>query len=237
MTPHIGKLTLSLALPLSWWALAVEPARAAQTGAVQALDAIQAAAEAAVTTTRSGVYARAARPDPRLRLPSCDRPLTATLPAEVRGSKISVRVACEGAASWSLWVPVQAETEGPVVVARRPLVPGTVLTEDDLSIVRRRIPGLPGCCATEAGPLLGQRVRRPVSADAPVPLQSLEAAPVIRRGDPVTVIATSPGFEVRSAAVALGDARVGDVVRVRHEGSLKVVQARADSRGVVRAGP
>jgi flagella basal body P-ring formation protein FlgA len=236
MKPHIGKLTLSLTLPLSWWALALPPA-GAQTGTVQALDAIQAAAEAGVTTRGSGVHAQASRPDPRLRLPNCDRPLTASVPADARGPKISVRVGCEGAASWSVWVPVQVETDGPVVVARRPLVPGTVLTADDLSTVRRRIPGLPGCCAAEAGALLGQRVRRPVPADAPVPLQSLEAAPVIRRGDPVTVIATAPGFEVRSAAVALGDARVGDVVRVRHEGSLKVVQARADSRGVVRAGP
>jgi flagella basal body P-ring formation protein FlgA len=236
MTLHIRKLTLSLTLPLSWWALSLQPADA-QTGTVQALDAIEAAAEAAVTASGSGVHAQAARPDPRLRLPDCDRPLTASLPADIRGPKISVRVACQGAVSWSVWVPVRAETDGPVVVARRPLVPGTVLTEDDLATVRRRIPGLPGCCAAEAGTLLGQRVRRPVPADAPVPLQSLEAAPVIRRGDPVTVIATAPGFEVRSAAVALGDARVGDVIRVRHEGSLKVVQARADSRGVVRAGP
>jgi flagella basal body P-ring formation protein FlgA len=74
-----------------------------------------------------------------------------------------------------------------------------------------------------------------VPADTPIPLDSVEAAPLVRRGEIVTVLAGAPGFEVRSSGIAMADAREGDAVRVRHSTSLRVIQARADSKGVVRA--
>ncbi len=196
---------------------------------------IAAAAEAAVAARGPGVRATAGAVDNRLRLAACDRPLDATVPPAAKGPRFSVRVACAGATSWSVLVPVHVETEGKVVVARRALLPGTMLTEADLATAERRIPGLADCCATDTTALVGQRVRRPIAADAPVALDSLEAAPLVRRGEIVTVIAGAPGFEVRSSGVAMADAREGDAVRIRHTTSLRIIQARADSRGVVRA--
>lgn len=222
----LGAVTLSV----------VPAAGAASDGpATQDPQAISAAAADAVEATGSGVHASAALPDPRLRLAACPRPLQAELPAGARGARFSVRVSCAGQAAWSVLVPVQVETEGPVVVARRALVPGTIPLADDLELVTRRIPGLAVCCATRLEDVLGQRVRRPLAADRPVPLDSLEAPPVVRRGEMVTVLAGSPGFEVRSSGVALADARIGDTLRIRHPVSLRVIQARADGRGVVRA--
>jgi flagella basal body P-ring formation protein FlgA len=203
--------------------------------ALQDLRSIAKAAETAAAAHGPGVRAAAGAVDARLRLAACDRPLETTLPPATKGPRVSVRVACASAVSWSVLVPVQVETEGQVVVARRTLLPGTLLTESDLTVAERRIPGLADCCATDPAPLLGQRVRRPIAADAPVPMDSLEAAPLVRRGEMVTVIAGAPGFEVRASGVAMADARQGDAVRIRHSTSLRIIQARADSRGVVRA--
>lgn len=211
------------------------PLAATTMPAHQDLRTIVAAAEAAVAARGPGVRATAGSVDERLRLATCDRPLDATVPPAVRGPRLSVRVACAGTVSWQVLVPVQVETEGRIVVARRALLPGTLLAESDLAIAQRRIPGLADCCATDPTALLGQRVRRPIAADAPVVLDSLETAPLVRRGETVTVIAGAPGFEVRSSGVAMADAREGDAVRIRHATSLRIIQARADSRGVVRA--
>ena len=201
----------------------------------QDLRSIVAAAEAAVAARGPGVRATAGAVDNRLRLAACDRPLDATVPSAARGPRLSVRVACAGTVSWQVPVPMQVETETKIVVARRALLPGTLLTEADLAIAQRRIPGLADCCATDTTALIGQRVRRPIAAEAPVALDSLETAPLVRRGEIVTVIAGAPGFEVRSSGVAMADARQGDAVRIRHTTSLRIIQARADSRGVVRA--
>lgn len=230
MTRIIGLLALGLAL---------SPATAASAAsdgpALQDARSIAEAAESAVVATGKGVRAKASSPDPRLRLPACRAALLAELPAGARTARIAVRVYCPGQPAWSVLVPVQVETEGPVVVARRSLVPGSMPVAEDLELVTRRIAGLAACCATRLEDVLGRRVRRPVAADLPVPLDSLEAPPVVRRGEMVTVLAGETGFEVRSTGVALADARIGDTVRIRHPVSLRVIQARADSRGVVRA--
>jgi len=229
-------LTLRMALTTltALTALAATTAGAAP-GAVQDLRAITAAAESAVSSLAPGVRARAEPPDPRLRLAACGQTLKAGLPPAAKGAKLTVRVACNGPAGWTIAVPVQVETEAKVAVARRALLPGTVLDATDLTVADRRLPGLPDCCARDPAEVVGQRVRRPIAADAPVALDSLEAPPLVRRGEVVTVIAGAPGFEVRANGIAMADARQGDTVRIRHQTSLRIIQARADSRGVVRA--
>jgi len=229
MRSRIGYLTLPIAV-----ALLGNPESRGSTD-IQELRAVTAAAEAAVESRGRGIDAQADIPDPRLRLAPCRAPLDAELPAAIKGPRLSVRVSCPGATPWSVLIPVRVETATRVVVARRALVPGTVLSADDLQTAERRIPGFADCCATEPTALLGQKLRRPVAADAPIPLDSVEAAPIVRRGEVVTVIAGAPGFEVRSSGIAMADAKEGDAVRVRHQTSLRVIQARADSRGVVRA--
>lgn len=232
MRSAIGSLTLSasltlLGMPEAWG----NEARFH----IQDLRAITAAAEAAVESRGRGVDAQADIPDPRLRLTSCATPLETSLPPALKGPRLSVRVSCSGATPWSVLVPVRVETTANFVVARRALVPGTLLSADDMQTVERRIAGFADCCAADPAAVLGRKVRRPVPADAPIPLDSVEAAPLVRRGEIVTVLAGAPGFEVRSSGIAMADAKEGDAVRVRHSTSLRVIQARADSKGVVRA--
>ena len=232
MRSAIGSLTLSaslalLGMPESW--SSADPLH------IQELRAITAAAEAAVESRGRGVEAQADIPDPRLRLIPCGTPLEASLPPAPKGPRLSVRVSCTGATPWSVLVPVRVETTAKLVVARRALIPGTLLSADDMQTVERRVAGFADCCAADPAALLGQKVRRPVPADTPIPLDSVEAAPLVRRGEIVTVLAGAPGFEVRSSGIAMADAKEGDAVRVRHSTSLRVIQARADSKGVVRA--
>jgi flagella basal body P-ring formation protein FlgA len=65
-------------------------------------------------------------------------------------------------------------------------------------------------------------------------MDALDRPPAIKRGEVVVVVAAVPGIEIRSSGVALADARIGETVRIRHSSSLKVIQARADTPGVVR---
>lgn len=82
--------------------------------------------------------------------------------------------------------------------------------------------------------MVGLLARRSIPVAGVVPLDAVEQAPAIKRGEIVTVVAALPGLEIRSSGIALGDARPGETVRVRHSTSSKVIQARADTPGVVR---
>lgn len=174
--------------------------------------------------------------DPRLRLAACDRPLQAALPPNVSvGARVNVRVSCGGGpAQWSVTVPAVVSTETPVVIAVRAVASGTVIGADDLGVVTRKFPGTARCCTSDPEQLIGRVSRRSLQADQIVPLEAIETPPAIKRGEIVTVVAALPGVEIRSSGIALGDARPGENVRIRHSTSSKVIQARADTPGVVR---
>lgn len=75
---------------------------------------------------------------------------------------------------------------------------------------------------------------RPAPAAAAPParaMATLAAAPVIKRGDPVTVSASASGFNITREGVALGDAAPGARFLVDMTGNRKGVQAVAIAPG------
>ncbi len=72
----------------------------------------------------------------------------------------------------------------------------------------------------------------PTAAAAPVrPAAVAKAEPVIRRGDPVTIEAGSPGFSITRDGVAMADAPPGGRLAVKIDGTTRPVQAVAVSPG------
>jgi len=204
--------------------------------AAQDLRAIEVAAEDEIRRQAPESTAESSPIDPRVRLAACDRSLRALLPQGVTiGARVNVRVSCSGGfINWSVNVPVAVSTEASVVVATRSLTMGSPIGLDDVSVEVRRFPGTVRCCATKPEEVVGLLARRTIPAAGVVPLDAIEQAPAIKRGELVTVVATLPGVEIRSSGIALGDARPGEAVRIRHSTSSKVFQARADTAGVVR---
>ncbi|MDH5276379.1 MAG: hypothetical protein OEW88_08135, partial [Gammaproteobacteria bacterium] len=114
---------------------AVLPASAALSAATwQSHDSIREAAEAAVRRAIPGpAELTADRPDPRLRLVRCDRPLTAVAQGNgVRSARLTAQVQCEGAQPWRLYLPVRVASTRPVVVTTRALARDTVLAPGDV---------------------------------------------------------------------------------------------------------
>ena len=215
-------------------ALAALPLQAAPT--LHDLSDIVATARATLTTTAPSATVEITPLDPRVRLPRCESALRAALPPmqSSQTSRIALRVQCEGPTPWNVAVTADVSTEMPVVVATRALRAGQPVSPGDLEIVTRRVAGLSTCCATELGEVIGQTVRRSIASGEPIRLETLETPPAIRRGELVTIVASNPGMEIRATGVALGYARSGEPVRIRHSSSLRIVQARADTPGVAR---
>ena len=96
-------------------------------------------------------------------------------------------------------------------------------------------------------PQIGWRLRVPLvgaPAAAPAPVAARAAAPVavaakpealIRKGDPVELIAGNEGFSVSRAMVADEDGAVGATIRVRQDSKSAPISARVERAGLVRA--
>ena len=190
----------------------------------------------AVTLTACSGDDNAAPLDPRLRVSSCDRPLTSFL---TDGSPLryqnTVGVRCEGSMRWTVYTSVHVESQTAVLVARRSLARDAETAPADFKLETRRVPGLPSAYVTDPGALKGQRLSRPLPVDQALSFDYLAPANLIHRGQTVVLVAHSGGFEVRVNGVALSDGRVSEHIRVQNSSSQRVVEGIVRSESEVEA--
>jgi flagella basal body P-ring formation protein FlgA len=229
----------------SWCALAALavagslPTRAQE--AVQSLAGIRTAAESAVRGVidpgLAGVELKTVSLDPRLRLAGCGGKLQtfANAPRHSQ-SRVIARVSCASPA-WTLNVPVEIRRTHTVLVLRRAVGRGETLVAADVVAQSRELPGLGSPFVSRPEDLAGRQTRRPLPEGTAVTADALNVPLLIKRGQLVTLIAQSSGFEVRAPGKALADAAADQRVRVQNLNSLKVIEGIADKDGIVRVSP
>jgi flagella basal body P-ring formation protein FlgA len=172
--------------------------------------------------------------DPRLRLPACTQALSGFIAGDGQiRDHTAVGVRCDGSAHWTIYAQVSVSCAVPVLIARHALVQNSAPTAADFEVETRRMPGLYTHYISDPALLAGQRLRRAISAGEVLSADALLTAPVIHRGDQITVIAQSGGLEIRASAVALSDGRPEDRIRAQNLSSQKVVEGVVRSAGVI----
>ena len=236
MNRHDSLLTLGAGLLLAALSLTTRPAGASDTGtAMHAHADVLRAGIATVQARAPRATIEAQSLDPRLQLRACEVPLDAEMPLGVAlKARINVRVRCTAPAAWSLTIPVSVSTETEVWVANMAIRADERIRPQHLRREIRRFAGTDDCCVRDEQEILGKVLRRPVPAGSILHRSDIEIADVVKRGEIVTIVAGQGPLEVRANGVALADAKPGEPVRIRHSQSLRVVQARADTEGVVR---
>ena len=187
------------------------------------------------TTQTPGRYEiQVSQLDPRLRMPMCDKELTATLesPAQPIG-RVTVKVRCEGASPWTVFVPAQVKLFRDVVVITRPLKRTAIIDFDDVALRERDISLINQGYLTSLDQALGQRLTRPMVTDQVITLVHLEQAEVIRKGDQVVISASSGGLNVRMPGEALSNGSMSEQIRVKNLNSNRVIKARVTAPGQV----
>ena len=208
---------------------------------VQELAGIRKAAESAVRgvidPALGSVRLETVALDPRLRLAECASKLVtfANSPRNTQ-SRVIARVSCASPA-WTINVPVEVRRTHDVLVLRRAAARGETLTAADVVTQRREMPGLASPFVARPEDLAGRLTRRPLSEGTAITAESLGAALLIKRGQQVTLVAQSTGFEIRAPGKALADAAADQRVRVQNLNSLKIVEGLADKDGIVRVSP
>lgn len=174
------------------------------------------------------------RLDPRLRLAACDRPLTIRLetPSEPIG-RVSLRVRCDSAVQWTVFVPAQVKLYRRIVVASRPIKRQTLLGDADIYLAERDIGTLSGGYLTELTQAIGSKSTRPLLPDQPLTPNMIEQADVVSKGDHVVITAGTPSMSVKMPGEALSDGAPGEQIRVRNLSSQRVIKARVTGRGQV----
>lgn len=218
--------------------LAVPTAIAAEAKRIQSLADIHAAVEAhfadRLAAAEGGLKLTVGKLDPRLRLAACDQVLTASQNPGARPlGPTSVNVRCDGRAPWSIFVPVHLSERRSIVVTARALVPGQVVTAEDLARREVWISDPTARYLDDPALAIGKQAMRALGADQPLPLQGLRSPRVVRRGAPVTLALERGPVAVRVAGVALQDGALGDRIQARNTVSRRVVEGEVGAGGIL----
>jgi len=172
--------------------------------------------------------------DPRLRMPMCDKELTATLesPAKPLG-RVTVKVRCEGASPWTVFVPAQVRLFRDVVTTTRPLRRAGIVEPEDVALRERDISLISQGYLTSVDQAIGQRLTRPMVTDQLITLVHIEQAEVIRKGDQVVITARSGTLSVRMPGEALANGSLREQIRVKNLNSQRVIKALVIAPGQV----
>jgi len=172
--------------------------------------------------------------DPRLRMPMCDKELTATLesPAIPIG-RVTVKVRCDSTSPWTVFVPAQVRLFRDVVTTTRPLRRAGYIEPGDVMLRERDISLVGQGYFTSVDQAIGQKLTRPTVANQVLTLVHLEQAEVISKGDQVVITARSGTLSVRMPGEALSNGGLREQIRVKNLNSQRVIKAQVMAPGQV----
>ncbi|MFJ2366903.1 flagellar basal body P-ring formation chaperone FlgA [Pseudomonas sp. NPDC087697] len=172
--------------------------------------------------------------DPRMHMPACDKELTATLESPARPiGRVTVKVRCDGASPWTVFVPAQVRLFREVVTTTRPLNRTGIIEPSDVMLRERDISLINQGYLTNVDQAIGQKLARPMVIDQVITLVHLEQAEVVRKGDQVVITARSGTLSVRMPGEALSNGGLNEQIRVKNLNSQRVIKAQVMAPGQV----
>lgn len=120
-------------------------------------------------------------------------------------------------------VPVVAEVTllRDVVVARKPINRGQTIAGRQLQIKERRFDDLSKIGITDLSAALGKQANQFVREGEMLMPDSVETAPIVLRGEAVTIWHRGSGLSIKTSGKALEDGRLGSQIRVHRDGTKR----------------
>ncbi len=201
---------------------------------VQSLDLLQSKIEQYVlndlaTYTEGKVQVVADKIDSRLNLKPCaDDQLSIFNPYQTPMlSTNTIGIKCkEDTNHWTLYVPIRVTVLKNVLVAKRPLVRGSRVTEDDIYQSELDVQKLKQGYFVDKDALLGQVCKQNISADSPLTPYNIELAKLVHKGEQITIVATIENLSISMAGIAVDDGALGEPVKVKNLSSKRVIEAQ-----------
>lgn len=149
---------------------------------------------------------------------------------------LNALVRVNGIVEKNLSVRVHVDAQADLVVAARQLPAGTVLSADDLQMLKMDLAQAAGYPVTSMQDAVGKKVRIALRSGAVVKSNQLVAVPVVVSGQLVTIVAESGGLRITIAGRAKSSGGTGDLVRVQNLSSGKELPARVVDASTVEVG-
>ena len=164
--------------------------------------------------------------DPRISLQACLSPLTANIPEKHNGRNVNVKIVCSDEKPWHLFVPVKIQTIVPILVTSLRITKGTLLDSSNMEVVFKDSAQIRGTVLNEPTIVTGARVKRNLSKGSAITNKN---TCFVCKGQPVSIVAKSSGFEIKSSGTAMRDGSLGDIISVKNDKSGRIVRGQVNA--------
>ncbi len=172
--------------------------------------------------------------DPRLKLPECSEPLKIfSHKREIKLGRNSIGVSCKGKQSWNIFHTASIRAYEDIVVLKQAVQRGDIITAQHLMLQNREISKLRNNFFTEINQVLNKQARKNFSSGKVLTAKNLTEANLIKRGQKITIAATSPSFEIQMSGLAMQNGIKGQRIAVKNENSQRIIQATVIKPGLV----
>ncbi|MGH8549234.1 MAG: flagellar basal body P-ring formation chaperone FlgA [Methylococcales bacterium] len=172
--------------------------------------------------------------DQRLKLDRCQSPLETFFPAGQRETgPVTVGVRCQIPKPWMIYTRARIKAFGPVVVTRRPLRNGTLISAEDIDLKELELTRIHQPLFDEPGHVLGKELRFSVSAGSILTANQLLTPKAVKKGEQVIILAIKNGMQIRVKGAALSDGITGQKIAVKNLSSNRIVEGTVRSPGIV----
>ncbi|NHZ79464.1 flagellar basal body P-ring formation protein FlgA [Massilia sp. CCM 8695] len=164
--------------------------------------------------------------------PPCAKPVEIEAVDTRTPARMRFAVLCPDAGGWKYEYVLRASVSALVAVAAAPLAAGQLLTAQDVTLERRDVTTLSDAISS-AEAATGQATRRSLRAGEVLRQAQLSAPLLVKRGEPVVMLARFEAIEISTAGEALDAGALHALVRVRNLANGRVVRMRVIAPGTV----
>jgi len=122
---------------------------------------------------------------------------------------------------------------GNVLCLRKRVPRDTILTEEDVQVMRRDIGNLNDTFFSEPEEIIGKQLKNTLNTGAILFSRHIQSPTVVKRGDLVSIVARSPSMLISVPGKSKNDGAKGDIVRVKNMMSRKIIFAEVINEGEV----
>lgn len=153
-------------------------------------------------------------------------------PSVLKSRRFTLIFRINGRVEKNIAVRGAVEALAPVVVAARNMRRGEIVKARDIIIARVDLADF-GNLFFSPENVVGKEVKRLIRRGRPFDHAVLEAPPVIRRGELVTIAARKGMLTITARGIARADGREGELIHVSNSNSKKEVICKVDAPGLV----
>jgi flagella basal body P-ring formation protein FlgA len=164
--------------------------------------------------------------NPSIQLKECKKMVT-TIPA-VHGSRFTVKIEClhtvnEVDAKWKLNVNTRITQIHPVIVSKKMISKGAVITKEHVTIKMRDITRAKGRFFTSYKDVVGSHARLNTKNNTVLDAYDIIIPKDISKNDSVNIVSGSKTYQVRTMGKALSSGNIGEQIRVINIKSKKTI--------------